>query len=126
MPTDLEGLWEKLALKSIVYRGGVGSGLNCWEVERAIPIITQWVTEHDAELMAENEKWLEAAFQAERNALAREVVQHDAVIVENERLRKINSEGVTAHNALLVEICRTREALDVMVRRDLADLEASR
>lgn len=52
MPTDLEGLWEKLEEASAPEMGG----LDAWFPPACEPIITQWVTEHDAELMAENER----------------------------------------------------------------------
>lgn len=51
--TDLEGLWKKLDSDSGHVMGtDVDHWVDSWDPLAAKPIITQWATEHDAELMA--------------------------------------------------------------------------
>lgn len=50
MPTDIEGLWE--ALKQRWGKGGVGAPYIL-DREEFVRFMDEWVTEHDAELMAQ-------------------------------------------------------------------------
>lgn len=64
MPTDLEGLRQEIEASA---RGSWGT----WLPEKAWPLFTQWVTEHDAELTAVRDKAIDGIIKLtrERDAL---------------------------------------------------------